>query len=132
VYVLSPYAQLMVIRARHDGPIRTPLEWPLDQNEWAVEWVSPNEPAGEQVQDAKLAWQGDGNLVGGLVPLFFLGTEVELCDNRQVIYASGGVPWASATHGRNPQATMLRWGLGTPEEPYLEIVDDEGARVWST
>ncbi|QRW27212.1 right-handed beta helix region protein [Rhizoctonia solani] len=109
VYVFSPYTQILVLRTRHDGPIRTPLEWPLDQNEWIVEWSSPNEPSAEPVLDAKLAWQGDGNLV---------------------IYASGGVPWASGSHGK--RATLLRWGLGTPEEPYLEIVDDDGNRVWST
>ncbi|KAF8710464.1 Right handed beta helix region, partial [Rhizoctonia solani] len=109
VYVFSPYTQILVLRTRHDGPIRTPLEWPLDQNEWIVEWSSPNEPSAEPVLDAKLAWQGDGNLV---------------------IYASGGVPWASGTHGK--RATLLRWGLGTPEEPYLEIEDDDGNRVWST
>ncbi|CCO26213.1 hypothetical protein BN14_00231 [Rhizoctonia solani AG-1 IB] len=109
VYVFSPYTQIMVLRARHDGPIRTPLEWPLDENEWIVEWSSPNEPSAEPVMDAKLAWQGDGNLV---------------------IYANGDVPWGSGTHGKN--ATILRWGLGTPEEPYLEIVDDDGNRAWST
>lgn len=65
VYVLSPYTQLVVIRARHDGPIKTPIEWPLNGDDWAVEWASPNEPTGEQVLDAKLAWQGDGNLVSG-------------------------------------------------------------------
>ncbi|KAG8691925.1 hypothetical protein FRC11_004854 [Ceratobasidium sp. 423] len=109
VYVFSPYTQILVLRARHDGPIRTPLEWPLDQNEWIVEWSSPNEPSAEPVTDAKLAWQGDGNLV---------------------IYANGGVPWGSGTHDKS--ATILRWGLGTPEEPYLEIVDDDGNRIWST
>ncbi|KAH7340430.1 hypothetical protein B0J17DRAFT_651322 [Rhizoctonia solani] len=109
VYVFSPYTQTLVLRSRHDGPIRTPLEWPLDQNEWIVEWSSPNEPSAEPVADAKLAWQGDGNLV---------------------IYANGGVPWGSGTHDKN--ATILRWGLGTPEEPYLEIINDDGERVWST
>ncbi|CAE6525158.1 unnamed protein product [Rhizoctonia solani] len=109
VYVFSPHTQVLVLRARHDGPIRTPLEWPLDQNEWIVEWSSPNEPSTEPVMDAKLSWQGDGNLV---------------------IYANGGVPWGSGTHDKG--ATILRWGLGTPEEPYLEMVDDDGNRIWST
>ncbi|KAJ1310229.1 hypothetical protein OPQ81_006971 [Rhizoctonia solani] len=109
VYVFSPYTQVLVLRTRHDGPIQMPLEWPLDDNEWIVEWSSPNEPSAEPVVDAKLAWQGDGNLV---------------------IYANQGVPWASGTHDKN--AKILRWGLGTLEEPYLEIVDDDGNRVWST
>lgn len=50
----------------------------------------------------------------------------------QVIYANGGVPWDSGTHARNPPATILRWGLGTAEEPYLEILNEQGTRVWST
>ncbi|CAE6536695.1 unnamed protein product [Rhizoctonia solani] len=109
VYAFSPYTQLLVLRSRHDGPIQTPLVWPLDQNEWTIEWSSPNEPSAEPVMDAKLAWQSDGNLV---------------------IYANGGVPWGSGTHGKC--ATALRWGLGTPEEPYLEMIDNDGNRVWST
>ncbi|QRW00354.1 right-handed beta helix region protein [Ceratobasidium sp. AG-Ba] len=111
VTVLNPYTQLVVLRSKHDGPIRVPLVWPLDESEWETVWTSPNERSNEDVMDAKLAWQGDGNLV---------------------IYANGGVPWATATMGREPPATTLRWGLGTPEEPYMEIVDDNGARHWST
>ncbi|KAG8746693.1 hypothetical protein FRC10_003997 [Ceratobasidium sp. 414] len=111
VTVLNPYTQLVVLRSRHDGPIRTPLAWPLNDGEWETVWTSPNERSSEEVMDAKLAWQGDGNLV---------------------IYANGGVPWATVTMGCQPPATTLRWGLGTPEEPYIEIVGDEGKRHWST
>lgn len=62
VYVLNPYAQLVVLRSRHDGPIPAQLTWPLNEEEWVTEWSSPNEK-GEEIPDAKLAWQGDGNLV---------------------------------------------------------------------
>ncbi|KAG8730409.1 hypothetical protein FRC12_020286 [Ceratobasidium sp. 428] len=111
VTVLNPYTQLVVLRSRHDGPIRTPLVWPLNEGEWETVWTSPNERSSDEVPDAKLAWQGDGNLV---------------------LYANGGVPWASATMGCQPPATTLRWGLGTLEEPYIEIVSDDGKRHWST
>jgi hypothetical protein len=39
------------------------LVWPLEGGEWEAVWTSPNKRTGEEVLDAKLAWQEDGNLV---------------------------------------------------------------------
>ena len=50
----------------------------------------------------------------------------------QVIYTSDGRPtWSSGTCGDREAMTMI-FGLGSREEPFIELLNEAGARVWST
>lgn len=116
LYTLSPYCQFVVLRSkRPNAPLPTlPLVWPEKEREhewdWEVVWHTPKPPTDRRT-DASMHFQGDGNLV---------------------IYSNKQVPWASGTHGRVPPATILRLGFGTATEPWLELITDEGHRVWSS
>lgn len=48
-----------------------------------------------------------------------------------MIRSQGSVPWASGSCGKTPPATHIRFGNGSLEEPWVEIIDENGGRVWS-
>ncbi|KZO91257.1 hypothetical protein CALVIDRAFT_364614 [Calocera viscosa TUFC12733] len=114
VSVMSPYGQYMVLSTRNGMQMNFPLGsvgWPLDVSKWYVIWETPNEPLKEKA-DCTLAFQGDGNLV---------------------IYANGNALWNTMTYGPPDKAArFLRWGDGSPQQPYLELLTETRQRAWST
>lgn len=134
IYALSPYCQFVVLRSRQPNlPVPPlPLAWPDKEREpqweWEVVWTTPKPPT-ERRNDVVMSFQGDGNLVSiQILPLLQPHSPYVL----QVIYSNKTVPWASGTHGRSPPATYLRLGFGSAAEPWLELITDEGHRVWSS
>ncbi|KAF9516857.1 hypothetical protein BS47DRAFT_1327091 [Hydnum rufescens UP504] len=109
VFTLSPQRQFLVAHTRAEVHS---LHWPLDQQTFQVLGsVGDNETNGVNDTEAKLVFQGDGNLV---------------------IYTSDGRPtWSTGTAG-DREATAIVFGLGSREEPFLELLNKAGARVWST
>ncbi|KAF8583325.1 hypothetical protein K439DRAFT_1390599 [Ramaria rubella] len=117
LYTLSPYCQFVVLRGKmpHALVPSLPLVWPSPEREahweWEIVWSTPNPRTKEKRTDAMMFFQGDGNLV---------------------IRSQNTVPWASGSHDRHPPATHIRFGIGSVEEPWVEIVDDSGGRVWAS
>ncbi|KIJ54777.1 hypothetical protein M422DRAFT_775012 [Sphaerobolus stellatus SS14] len=118
IYTLNPYGQFVVLRNKQRAALipSIPFIWPDPSQEaawdWETLWSTPNDRVSQKDSDAVMYFQGDGNLV---------------------VYTSGGaVTWTSATHNRDPAATSLRFGVGTADAPWLEIMDSTGNRVWSS
>jgi len=109
VYSLSPQRQFVIA---HTHTEVHSLNWPLDPRIFRVEKaLGEQETGGVNDPEAKFIFQGDGNLV---------------------IYTSDGRPtWASGTCGDREAMTMT-FGLGSREEPFIELLNEAGARVWST
>lgn len=67
LYTLSPYGQYVVLRSKHSSGIipALPLAWPSSQShwDWEIIWHTPNQLTQERDGDAKMFFQGDGNLV---------------------------------------------------------------------
>ncbi|KAF8324548.1 uncharacterized protein EI90DRAFT_3146815 [Cantharellus anzutake] len=107
VYTMSPERRFVIIytqKAFHE------LHWPLDPGAFRI----VHDFGGETSQDDRkctLFFQGDGNLV--------LST------------GEGQATWASGTCG-DREAVELRFGDGSPQEPYVELIGRNGQRVWST
>ncbi|KZT62699.1 hypothetical protein CALCODRAFT_505452 [Calocera cornea HHB12733] len=111
VSVMSPYGQYMVLSTRGGMEMSLPLTWPLDTSKWYIIWQTPNEPLKEK-GDCTLAFQGDGNLV---------------------VYANGQALWNTMTYGQpDKMAKYFRWGDGSPQQPYLELLTESRQRAWST
>ncbi|GAA6043455.1 hypothetical protein JCM8097_002867 [Rhodosporidiobolus ruineniae] len=68
-------------------------------------WVAPSSPY--DAKDPWVSFQGDGNVV---------------------LYTSNGVPWASGVRGE----TMRFKGHGEEGGPAVELLNEQGERVWSS
>jgi hypothetical protein len=140
LYTLSPYCQFVVLRSKKPQAVvpALPLAWPAPteeaQWEWEIVWTTPNPRTKEKRTDAMMYFQGDGNFVSLHAICGRMISRAHLTGDRieQVIRSQKTVPWASGTSGKTPPATHLRFGLGSVEEPWIEIVNETGGRVWSS
>jgi len=108
VYSFSPQRQFVVAHTRAQLPFK--MEWPQDQNVYKV--VCSIGDGNTDVNDpkAKMGLQGDGHLV--------------------IYDGEGNAIWGSGTCG-DRGADKLLFGLGSSAEPYLELVRENGERLWS-
>ncbi|KDQ10468.1 hypothetical protein BOTBODRAFT_178130 [Botryobasidium botryosum FD-172 SS1] len=110
IFVLTPQLELVVLRTREGVSVPLPFSFPVDPKRFEVLWTSGKNDSVDY--NAKLMFQEDGNLV---------------------LYAEGHKPvWSSGTHGNPPPVQSMRWGVGSAEEPFIELIDESGAKKWST
>ncbi|KAF8305142.1 hypothetical protein DL93DRAFT_2160417 [Clavulina sp. PMI_390] len=110
VYSMSPQCQFGVAHTREELNIEK-LEWPLDYSKWTVlKVIGSDQPRPGMDMGGKMSLQGDGHL------LIFDGAE--------------NCIWGSGTHG-DRGADKLLFGAGSEQEPYLELVKDDGRRLWA-
>ncbi|KAF8305127.1 hypothetical protein DL93DRAFT_2066464 [Clavulina sp. PMI_390] len=110
LFTITPQCQFGVAHTREELNTEK-LEWPLDFSKWSVLKVfGPEQPKGGDDMAARMSLQGDGHL------LIFDG--------------AGECVWGSGTHG-DRGADKLLFGIGSEQEPYFELVKEDGQRLWS-
>lgn len=129
IWSLSPQRQIVVA---HTHAAVQCIEWPLDHRFQILSKIG-NEGEGANDTGAALTLQGDGNLVSGVhLSTFPQSSNPEHIHSPQVIYTGEGSPtWGSNTCEDGKRAKSIRYGVGSQEEPFLELLNDQGVRVWS-
>ncbi|GAA5864028.1 hypothetical protein JCM1840_000673 [Sporobolomyces johnsonii] len=100
---LSPHTSQLILHSSPSGPTSPQPEH--------IHWAVPAQPLSPPAADAWISFQGDGNLV---------------------MYAGGGVPWASGTNGDRGAERLRLKAVGEGGGPALELHDREGKVVFTS
>ncbi|GAA5955955.1 hypothetical protein JCM21900_002630 [Sporobolomyces salmonicolor] len=99
----SPHASQLILHSSPSGPTSPQPEH--------IHWAVPAQSLSPPAADAWISFQGDGNLV---------------------VYAAGGVPWASGTNGERGAERLVLKAVGEEGGPALELHDREGKVIFTS